>query len=65
MILEPVFDAVLMKIVFKVAGKSHNTLFRCELSQANAALISELEKELNNLQDSKQVKKTQIEKIKK
>ena len=39
MILEPIFDAVLMKIVFEVAGKSHNTLFRCELSQANAALI--------------------------
>lgn len=32
MILEPVLDAGLMKVMFEIARKSHYTLLRCKLS---------------------------------
>lgn len=39
MILEPVLNAALVKIVSEVARKSHHSLLRREVSEANAALI--------------------------
>lgn len=39
MILEPVLDAALVKIVLYVARQRHDALFRLELTQANAALV--------------------------
>lgn len=39
MILEPVLDAGLMKVMFEIARKGHYTLLRCKLSKANATLI--------------------------
>lgn len=39
MILEPILDTVLVKVVSYVAGEGNHTLLRLELAKANAALI--------------------------
>ena len=39
MILEPILDAAFVKVVLKIAGEGHYTLFWLELPQANTTLV--------------------------
>ena len=38
-ILEPVFDAALVKVMLEVAGQRDNILLRLKFTEANAALV--------------------------
>ena len=39
MIFEPIFYAILVKVMLDITWKRHNALFRLELAQANATFV--------------------------